>query len=316
MSTLTIKDYALFYNGQPRSDDKIYEANAETLQTFVNQVNTGTLGGELGQPRMENLNQAGFMERIFQIVDPVVMYSNARMDGNILRADITFNNSELYDAFIRNDFAFCIRSVTLSSQSPLMILKLATFDLCDRTTSVMITEVKGRFQVNKEMFDEMEDPTKLLTTVRTLLAPVFALYPHGEMWYDRQFCVEWRNDLRSIYVLRDYDEIVGVALTKNTPHEQKLCSFYIDESLKPRLNKAELLLNHAMSDMDEYRDVYITVPDERNEVMRPLLIGSGFVHKQTLEGAYRDGVAEHYYTYSARVGDDEEIHQPVELFEE
>ena len=123
--------------------------------------------------------------------------------------------------------------------------------------------------------------------LRRLLAFLPEFYPGATDW------LEWRLDklenheFGSCVVVSCGQELVAVLIeTPTGPRELRLHTFYVDERFRGQGIGTGLL---ACAQRHWPRRTYITVSDERDEELRPILEQQGFIPEACQPNAYRPG---------------------------
>lgn len=126
------------------------------------------------------------------------------------------------------------------------------------------------------------------------LSDVSILYPEFDSWLNFKVRRNINTNERKILIAHDGDKIVGVALLKNTQLEQKISTFYVSPTYRG-LGIGTKLMSQSLELLDT-NHTFITVSEERNSELSPLLKSTGFTLQQTVPDMYRKGYCELFYS--------------------
>lgn len=126
-----------------------------------------------------------------------------------------------------------------------------------------------------------------------LLLDVAPLYPNFDSWINFTFRRNLSSGERHILIAHNGVQVIGTALLKKTHQESKICTFYIAPQYRGR-NVGHELMDLALSTLDCH-NTFITVSEERNEELLPLLSAKGFSISQSIAGFYRKESTEYFY---------------------
>lgn len=127
------------------------------------------------------------------------------------------------------------------------------------------------------------------------LANVSEYYPEFKSWLYFTFRAGLHKQERKILVAHSNGQIAGLSLLKNAFDEKKICTFYVlpehrEDGLGRKLMQESLrILGH--------RDLGISVCEERNGELSPLLRSCGFSLESIVSGHYRANKDEFFYTF-------------------
>lgn len=132
-------------------------------------------------------------------------------------------------------------------------------------------------------------------TVFVALAVVEKYYPGFYNWFHTTFTKGMVVGERSAVLARSKvtGDLAGVALLKHTSTENKICTLYVLPAYR-RLGIGNLLLDASIYRLSE-RPIQISVCEEIDNVLSPLIINKGFVNNFSVLGIYRDNVVEYFY---------------------
>lgn len=133
-----------------------------------------------------------------------------------------------------------------------------------------------------------------LSTLNAVLKNVSPLYPNFETWLNFTFRRNIANGERSILLANDGTNILGIALLKHTPQENKICTFYIPEEFRG-MEIGNGLMSESLSILGNNTST-ITVADERLNELKPILKSHKFELTDSTTSLYRSGVTEHIFT--------------------
>lgn len=121
------------------------------------------------------------------------------------------------------------------------------------------------------------------------LKPAFRFYPGWEKWYHDKFLPGVENGERKVVVLRDGDELVGIAITKEKDEEynecKKICTFFIFPAYRKK-GYGQILMNEVLKQFSSPSGVWMTVARERDDQLKALLIKNNFVMMFAVPGKY------------------------------
>ncbi|MDG0806817.1 GNAT family N-acetyltransferase [Pectobacterium brasiliense] len=129
--------------------------------------------------------------------------------------------------------------------------------------------------------------------LRSFMHHVSEFYPEFGGWLNFKFLRGLNNGDRKALIIKDNGEIAGLSLLKITQKENKICTFFVAPEHRGKGFGTELM----KSSLEYfYGSVDITVCEERNASLYPFLEKHGFHSTSQIEGIYRPGVVEFYYT--------------------
>lgn len=129
--------------------------------------------------------------------------------------------------------------------------------------------------------------------VSSFMHHVSEFYPEFDGWLNFKVLRGLKSGERKILIVKDNEEIAGLSVLKLTQVEDKICTFFVAPEHRGKGFGTKLMqssLEHF------YGSVDITVCEERNASLYPFLEKNGFRLTSKVEGAYRPGVEEYYYT--------------------
>ena len=122
---------------------------------------------------------------------------------------------------------------------------------------------------------------------------ISSLYPHFEGWLRFRFLGNLATGSRKLLVARNGNDIFGYSLLKDDGKESKICTFYVPELHKGK-GIGSALMKRSIETLDS-ADSFITVSDERQAELSPLLKAQGFKLDCSITDLYRKGSSEHLY---------------------
>lgn len=131
-------------------------------------------------------------------------------------------------------------------------------------------------------------------SLKHLLQPVSPMYPNFDAWLNFTFRRSLTSGKRKIVTAYYGSELAGIALLKSDLSERKICTFYISESFR-ELGIGQKLLDVAIDTLDS-SDSFITVSEERDSGLSPLLRSKGFKLVSSVPKLYRPDSTEHFYS--------------------
>ncbi|SEH93620.1 Ribosomal protein S18 acetylase RimI [Pseudomonas asplenii] len=126
------------------------------------------------------------------------------------------------------------------------------------------------------------------------LSAVSHLYPGFKEWLYFKFKPEFLKGSRDILVAYDGNNIAGLSLLKFSDLEHKVCTFYVVPAYRG-LSIGNELMDRSLSFLCN-QNVTISVSQEREVELYPVLKNSGFRLDRKIEGTYRPGVFESFYS--------------------
>lgn len=122
---------------------------------------------------------------------------------------------------------------------------------------------------------------------------VSEFYPEFDGWLNFKLLRGLKSGDRKILIVKDNGKIAGLSVLKLTQVENKICTFFVAPEHRGKGYGTKLMkssLEHFCGSVD------ITVCEERNASLYPFLDKNGFQLTSKVEGAYRPGAKEYYYT--------------------
>lgn len=132
------------------------------------------------------------------------------------------------------------------------------------------------------------------STLNHLLSDVSPLYPNFNVWLNFTFRRNLASGERRILVAHDGDNLLGCALLKSAADESKICTFYVEPLARDR-GIGRQLMQYSLENLDNPNTI-ITVSDDRQAELAPLLKSSGFSLQQQLSDHYRPQHSEFVYS--------------------
>lgn len=131
-------------------------------------------------------------------------------------------------------------------------------------------------------------------SLKHFLLSISPMYPNFEVWLNFTFRRNLTSGKRKIVTAYYGSELAGVALLKSDLAERKICTFYISEPFRG-LGIGQKLLDIAIDTLNG-SDSFITVSEERNGELSPLLYSKGFRLIDTVPKLYRPDSTEYFYS--------------------
>lgn len=125
------------------------------------------------------------------------------------------------------------------------------------------------------------------------LAHLEATYPGFRAWYWSKVVPGLDNATRQILHVGSIRTPTAVAIVKCDESESKICTLWVAEAHRGKGVGRELL-EEAIDWTGVNRPLF-TVPAERYEEFRPLMVRFGFEETARIHSMYRPGVIEHVY---------------------
>ena len=147
---------------------------------------------------------------------------------------------------------------------------------------------------SKVIFEHIESENIKFSDLAKSLSTVGAYYPNFKNWLYFTFRKEMIEGKRSIVIARTGNSIAGLSLLKHTIDEKKICTFYVSPSYRG-IGVGHQLMDAATSYLGD-KDIKITVAEERNLELYPLLKSKGFSIESNVIGYYRENINEYFYS--------------------
>lgn len=146
----------------------------------------------------------------------------------------------------------------------------------------------------KVIFEHLGCNNAKFSDIAKSLSTVGGYYPSFKNWLYFTFRKELIEGKRSIVIARDGNSLAGLSLLKHTIDEKKICTFYILPPYREN-GVGDMLMDESTSYLGG-KDIKITVAEERNQELCPLLKSKGFSIENKVSGYYRDNVDEYFYS--------------------
>ncbi|MCX7097710.1 MAG: GNAT family N-acetyltransferase [Methylococcales bacterium] len=150
----------------------------------------------------------------------------------------------------------------------------------------------------KVIFEHIESESIKFSDLAKSISTVGAYYPNFKNWLYFTFRKEMIEGKRSIIIARAGNSIAGLSLLKHSLDEKKICTFYVSPSYRG-IGVGHQLMDASTSylgDKDKDKDIAITVAEERNSELYPLLKSKGFSIENKVIGYYRENINEYFYS--------------------
>lgn len=125
------------------------------------------------------------------------------------------------------------------------------------------------------------------------LSDVSAFYPEFKSWLYFTFRAGMFVGERKVLVAHSDGNIAGLSLLKNSISEKKICTFYVLPEYRYE-GIGRSLMHKSMQTLG-HSDIGISVSEERNDELSPLLRSCGFSLDSVLSGHYRSEKSEFFY---------------------
>ena len=145
-------------------------------------------------------------------------------------------------------------------------------------------------QIEIEIYNSVD-----FVSLRNTLKDVEPLYPNFGAWLNFKFRRSLSSGERNIVLATDGTNILGLSLLKKNMDESKICTFYVPEIYRD-MGIGKKLMCKSLSVLDS-SDSFITVSDERQSELKPLLTSSGFKLVKSVDSLYRQKNTEHFYSF-------------------
>lgn len=144
------------------------------------------------------------------------------------------------------------------------------------------------------IFEHLQPEELRFQVIAKSLSSVACYYPNFKNWLYFTFRKEMIEGKRSIIIARNGNSLAGLSLLKHSSSEKKICTFYITPDFRDA-GIGHQLLNQSISYLGE-EDIKITVAQERNSELYPLLKSKGFSLEKKIGGYYRNNIDEYFYS--------------------
>lgn len=122
---------------------------------------------------------------------------------------------------------------------------------------------------------------------------ISSLYPNFEGWLRFRFLGNIASGTRKLLVAYNGNNIFGYSLLKDDGKESKICTFFIPELYRGKGIGSELM-KKSIETLGS-KDILITVSDERQAELSPILNSRGFKLEKSIPDVYRKGTSEHFW---------------------
>ena len=147
---------------------------------------------------------------------------------------------------------------------------------------------------SKVLFEHLESKDIKFSGIAKSLSTVGGYYPNFKSWLYFTFRKEMIEGKRSIIIAHDGNSLAGLSLLKYTIDEKKICTFYVLPPFRGN-GVGDMLMDESTSYLGD-KDIKITVAEEHNQELYPLLKSKGFSIENKVSGYYRDNVDEYFYS--------------------
>lgn len=148
-----------------------------------------------------------------------------------------------------------------------------------------MTNVVCKREVKIDLVEQVNFPL-----LKHFLSDVSFLYPNFDSWLNFKV----RRNVRSILIAHNGSELAGVSILKNTYDEKKISTFYVAPSFRGQL-LGQALMTQSLQFLDS-GETFITVSEERNSELFPLLNSNGFKLQRAVPNLYRTDKEEFFYS--------------------
>lgn len=145
-----------------------------------------------------------------------------------------------------------------------------------------------------KVFDSFHpEHSKLYQEIFELTKPVTQNYPGYAEWFQKTFMLGLYKKERLYIVAQDLNnQLLGCALVKKTPQEEKLCTLFVDKKYR-RCGIGRQLLAQTIKVLG--KRPLISVSDQSMPQMQPLLDEFGFHLSSQKKDVYRPNHTEFYF---------------------
>lgn len=126
--------------------------------------------------------------------------------------------------------------------------------------------------------------------LKSFLSDISFLYPDFDSWLNFKV----RRYERDIVIAHNGNQLLGVSILKKSGDEKKISTFYVAPSFRGQM-LGQALMAKSLQFLDS-AETFITVSEERNRELVPLLNSSGFKLQKTVPNLYRNGKDELFYS--------------------
>ncbi|WP_343582568.1 GNAT family N-acetyltransferase [Pseudomonas sp.] len=149
-------------------------------------------------------------------------------------------------------------------------------------------------QIPNPRFELMSERDIAFDCIASCLESVAAHYPGFKEWLYFTFRTGLIQGKRSVLLARSNNDVMGLSLLKHDGLEKKICTFFVLPEYRG-IGVARELMNHSLSNLGE-ANIGITVSEERNDELYPLLASKGFTLHKAVAGYYRNSKIENFYS--------------------
>lgn len=142
--------------------------------------------------------------------------------------------------------------------------------------------------------EALADPEAIYAALERANVPAF--YPGFRAWFFGKV-VPGLGKQRRIFITSDHGAVAGLAICKRTDTERKLCTLWVNHSLRGRGIAGELA-REAFDWLETQRPLF-TVPDEHLAKFRGLIRSWGFAEPVAYQGLYRTARTEYVFNGTA-----------------
>lgn len=132
-----------------------------------------------------------------------------------------------------------------------------------------------------------------LLQIKHFLNEVQCLYPNFNTWLKHKFYQPSYEDQRKIIMAHNGVSLLGVALLKKSPYENKICTLYTSPFHQGQ-GIGSQLVDLSLQYFDS-PDVLITVAQEKRAELAPILKSKGFICTSANKGMYRSDNIELFF---------------------
>ena len=124
------------------------------------------------------------------------------------------------------------------------------------------------------------------------LRPIESYYPRSWEWFKRVY-PEIESFDRPLFMAIEDSQIVGVAIVKDIPKEQKICTLLVKEGFRRQGIGSKLL--RLIIDIHRIETPYITIPEEELSTYSTFLAKYSFFLEESIFEKYRPNKTDYIF---------------------
>lgn len=129
--------------------------------------------------------------------------------------------------------------------------------------------------------------------LRNFLSTAAELYPNFDAWFNFKFRRQLATSQRKMIIAHDGSKLAGVSLLKCSKNESKISTLFVAPEFRNR-DIGQNLIERSLSSLNSL-DAFITVAEERQQELSPLLVKNGFRLSKSSKSLYRQNKVEQFF---------------------